>query len=59
MTEAGIDDSLILSVVGWKTRAMPVRYRIIDERGVVRAGERMHHYLQSLERSDELHDDVQ
>ncbi len=50
MAESGIDDSLILRVVGWKTRAMLLRYRIIDERGVVRAGERIDRYLRSLER---------
>jgi integrase len=41
MLRSGVGEKMVMSIVGWKTRAMLDRYNILDERDVVEAGKKM------------------
>jgi integrase len=45
MIRAGVPEKQVMSIVGWKTRAMFDRYNITDKRDIHGAGEKMTRYL--------------
>lgn len=45
MVRAGVPEKQVMSIVGWKTRAMLDRYNITDDRDIQLAGEKVARYL--------------